>query len=472
MPTNAPSVSKLRTLTTQYRRNAMSLLLRDAVVFKTSMPHIPSDFFESNKELDTIFMALSWFWDKYKTKPKRHEVVQKLKEEFKKRNVDPTQQKETLTVLKDVWRDTNYTPEHVKAQLYDAIVVQQMTEVIGQAADLLDQGNYDELVSGMVQARSSIREGVKIYSYWDDVEDRLERREKKLEDVIPTGVPKLDEMIRGGLPRGKLGLVVAPSGRGKSAIMSAFCCHAIMHGNNGAFFSYELDADDVMARVDANIADVGVSDLHLHKKTVQTRLVKALQSASGDVGELHVRYAPTKSESLDDVINAVDSIRHEFGLTPDVFYLDYFDLLKSSFQVRGDQRYVALEEDMERLRGVAAQFDMACWTASQTNRGGLSKDLVDMDDVAAAYGKVFPLDLMITVSQSDLEAKHDVYKLYIAKNRLGPGGGCVWVKPNWPKMRLDPVSDVDIARWGLDGKAKKKKKPSPLGSMAGKRPSP
>ena len=56
---------------------------------------------------------------------------------------------------------------------------------------------------------------------------------------VPLGVPGLDEMLGGGLPRGYSLLVAGPSGSGKSILAASFLAEGARHGESGVMAAFE-----------------------------------------------------------------------------------------------------------------------------------------------------------------------------------------------------------------------------------------
>lgn len=58
-------------------------------------------------------------------------------------------------------------------------------------------------------------------------------------DVVPSGVPALDELLGGGTERGTATLLVGPAGSGKSTIAAQYAVAAARRGGHAAFFTFE-----------------------------------------------------------------------------------------------------------------------------------------------------------------------------------------------------------------------------------------
>ncbi len=445
------SVSRLRTATPQFKRDLLALLLSDNIFCRTVVPKLPEDIFDQIPEYGAIYGELRTFVLKFGNRPRQHELAQIIEEACEDSNVGTVRTQDILKIHSKLWVHTGFTPANVRERVYDAIVIHEMRDVLKGAADLLDSGKYDELLMGMQAARNSAMEEGALTEYWETAQDRVTNRGNKgsAAQLIPTGMGELDMLFGGGVPRGKLAVVMAASGRGKSAILACMSAHTTLQGYVGAYLTYELDDADIMDRVDASLSGIALRELGLRKKPLMRSLVKAAKKAKPAPGPLFVKFSPTKSEGLSGVRAFLERIRTERGTTPDVLYLDYFDLLKMEGSYSA--KHEALEENMEMLRGLAGEYNMAIWTACQTNRGGVSKGQVDMEDMASSYGKVFPLDVLIAVGQGEKEKRNDVFRLFVAKSRISKGQETFYIRPEFEKMQMNMLTDTEVQSLGLGG---------------------
>lgn len=74
---------------------------------------------------------------------------------------------------------------------------------------------------------------------------------------LSTGVPVLDEMLGGGLPRGYSVLVAGPSGSGKSILAAAFLAEGARRGETGVIAAFEQRPNRERNRVLADLIDRG-----------------------------------------------------------------------------------------------------------------------------------------------------------------------------------------------------------------------
>ena len=100
--------------------------------------------------------------------------------------------------------------------------------------------------------------------------------------------------------------------------------------------------------------------------------------------------------------------------------VDYGDLLKPVV-VRKEKRN-ELESIYEEMRAISAEFECPVWTASQTNRSGLSAEVITMEQISEAFNKCFVADFIFSVSRTIEDKQSNQGKIFVAKNRNGPDG--------------------------------------------------
>ena len=67
---------------------------------------------------------------------------------------------------------------------------------------------------------------------------------------IPSGVPELDKMLNGGIPRGSVTLIIGPAGIGKTTLGLHFLITAAHRGENSALYAFDEDINSILKRCD------------------------------------------------------------------------------------------------------------------------------------------------------------------------------------------------------------------------------
>ena len=100
--------------------------------------------------------------------------------------------------------------------------------------------------------------------------------------------------------------------------------------------------------------------------------------------------------------------------------VDYADILKDTSNSR-EVRH-ALGNIYEDLRGLAGEFQIPIWTASQANRSALDEDVIEATKVSESYQKVMTADFVMSLSRKVEDKIGNTGRFHVIKNRFGPDG--------------------------------------------------
>jgi replicative DNA helicase len=278
-----------------------------------------------------------------------------------------------------------------------------------KSVPLLEKSSFDEIAKVINDA---IKMGDPSDFGYDYLKDFEKRFEIKARNPITTGWQDIDDLCRGGLGKGELGVVIAPTGAGKSMALVHLGAQAIKLGKTVVHYTLEL-ADTVTAsRYDSCITKIPLSDLHSFKEEIYEQ-VQDME------GTLIVKEYPTKSASTRSLRTHLEKLRMR-DIIPDMIIIDYGDLLRP-ISGKNEKRH-ELESIYEEMRGLAQEFNCTCWTASQTNRSGLNAEVITMESISEAFNKCFVADFIFSLSRTVEDKQSNTGRLFVAKNRNGPDG--------------------------------------------------
>jgi len=300
-------------------------------------------------------------------------------------------------------------PEYIKETALDFCRKQNLKEAMLRSIPLLQKNSFDEISQVINEALKLGSENNFGYDYLADFEKRFEPKHRV---PVSTGWQDIDRIIGGGLGKSELGVVIAPTGAGKSMVLVHLGANAIAEGKTVIHYTLELQETVIATRYDSCITGYPLSDIINFKEEVYEE-IKDIE------GTLIVKEYPTKSAST-NTIRAHLSRLIKRGIRPGMIIVDYADLLKPVV-VRKEKRN-ELESIYEELRAISTEFQCPIWTASQTNRSGLSAEVITMEQISEAFNKCFVADFIFSVSRSIEEKQNNLGKIFIAKNRNGPDG--------------------------------------------------
>jgi len=299
--------------------------------------------------------------------------------------------------------------DYIKETSLDFCRKQKLKEAMMKSVNLLQTCSFDEISKVINDA---LKLGSENNFGHDFIADFEERYKPKFRLPVTTGWDEIDNITSGGLGRNELGVVIAPTGAGKSMALVHLGSQAIKEGKTVVHYTLELQDTVVACRYDSCITKYPLSDLSNFKDEIFEE-IKNLD------GTLIVKEYPTKSAST-NTIKAHLSRLVKRGIEPGMVIVDYADLLRPVV-VRKEKR-TELESIYEELRGLSNEFNCPVWTASQTNRSGLNAEVVTMEQISEAFNKCFVADFICTLSRTIEDKQNNRAKMFIAKNRNGPDG--------------------------------------------------
>ena len=177
-------------------------------------------------------------------------------------------------------------------------------------------------------------------------------------------------------------------------------------------YTLELNQAYVGLRYDTIISGINTQQLKYYKEDVQSKLFDIQ-------GNLMIKYYPTRTASVQTISSHLKQLEL-IEFKPDVIVVDYADILKPISNYR--EKRLNLGETYEHLRGMAGEFDVPVWTASQANRSSLEEEVIGADKVSEDYSKVMTADFVMSISRKVEDKVANLARVHIIKNRFGVDG--------------------------------------------------
>ena len=314
-------------------------------------------------------------------------------------------------VLKEVFKNIEATDlDYVKDKALDFHKSQVLKDAIVKSAEILERdGDTDEIKSIIDTAMQAGVERNLGHDYLQDIDKRYEESARI---TSPTPWDIINELMQGGLGAGELGVIVAPSGIGKSWTLAAMGAYGISKGMNVVHYTLELNEAYVGLRYDSIFSGVEVQNLKYHKEEIMEKLSKL-------DGNLTIKYYPTKFCTVNTLSAHLKKVM-TFGTRVDMVLVDYADIMRDVHRTR-EVRH-ALGNIYEDLRGLAGELQIPIWTASQANRSALDEDVIEAGKIAESYAKIMVADFVMSLSRKIEDKISNTGRFHVIKNRFGPDG--------------------------------------------------
>ena len=299
--------------------------------------------------------------------------------------------------------------EYIKDTSLDFCKKQNLKAAMVKSIGLLQKSSFDE-ISQVIN--DSLKLGMDNEEGYDWKRDFEERFRPRFRNPVSTGWELIDDISKGGLGQKELGVVIAPTGAGKSMALVHLGTQALKEGKTVVHYTLELQDTVVASRYDSCLTKIPLQSLTSFKEKIYEEVLEI-------EGKLIVKEYPTKSASTQTIRNHLEKLRMR-SIEVDMIIVDYGDLLRP-VRYQKEKRN-ELESIYEELRGIAAEYEAPVWTASQTNRSGLNAEVITMESISEAFNKCFVADFIFSISRTVEDKTTNGGRLFIAKNRNGPDG--------------------------------------------------
>ena len=302
-------------------------------------------------------------------------------------------------------RDNNRKPDALPSLLTDALAV-----------------SFDNRVGHDYLKDSDTR-----FDYYHQVEER-----------IPFDLEFFNKITKGGLPQKTLNVALAGTGVGKSLFMCHMASNCLSQGKNVLYITLEMAEERIAERIDANLMNISIDDLHdLPKTMYQDKIEKVKKRADGT---LIIKEYPTASAHTNHFRQLIQELAIKKSFKPDIIFVDYLNICASS-RFRGGSNinsYTIIKAIAEELRGLAVENNLPIVTATQTTRSGFVSTDIGLEDTSESFGLPATADFMFAlISTDELEELNQIAVKQL-KNRY-----------NDPTSNKRFVLGVDLAKMKL-----------------------
>lgn len=317
-------------------------------------------------------------------------------------------------------------------------------DAIIEAMSLVESGKMDEAVSLITEANAISFDESLGHDYFEDLKDRVLRM-KSGEDILLTGMSELDKRIGGGWHKKSLNIFGAETNAGKTLIMSDITLKLLAQGYNGLYVTLEIYEDLLANRIDANLADISLSNLVDDPDLMMSTLmaIKDKRDSEGNpFGRLIIKYTSPGCMNSNGLLALIRELQlKRNGFKPDFIMVDYIGLLVPNNKSFSDNTYGKLKTVAEELRAVGSTLNVPVFSAVQVNRDAFGSPDIGLENTSDSMGIPMTADVMIMITR-DKDA--DIMKWFIAKSRFSKNGQSFVVDVVYDKMRLSCTGDSEV----------------------------
>lgn len=267
---------------------------------------------------------------------------------------------------------------------------------------------------------------------FEDIAQRHEQRKTTGCDAMghSTGFPRLDSIL-GGLDRGRMSVMLAAPGAGKTTASNQIAYDVAASGASVLYVSFENTPDDLILKQIARLA--GKSANEIRRGRVDPADLKGAYQTFAAAGGRHLYYVEgTSSTTVETIRTALVQFQRHYPDTYPLVVVDFLQRLATTTDVIG--RGAGLDDMRGRvglisqqLRGLANESGAHIWAISSTNRAAYNTDKATPGLASGREsGDIeFAADHVITLAPGKGESismTTDPYAFNVVKNRHGETG--------------------------------------------------
>lgn len=263
---------------------------------------------------------------------------------------------------------------------------------------------------------SRVSDALKAGQPKDSGHDYARDYKKRLKDELRSPVPildGLDYLIGGGISRGELAVVMAPTGGGKSMFLVRAATEAIKAGKKVVYYTLELSEELVGLRFDACINNIPLTKASKYEELIKYTTEKLKIN-------LKIRNYPDGTADINTFYAHLDWLKSNENFEPDLIVVDYADNMKAL--TKGELLRHELVDIYRALRAMSIEVGAPCLTASQTSGDGYLKKEIELSMNAEAKAKNNIADLVLGFGRDTIQTGANKASLKILKNRNGSIG--------------------------------------------------
>lgn len=240
----------------------------------------------------------------------------------------------------------------------------------------------------------------------DYVQDYMKRFDfyHAVERKIPFDLEYFNKITRDGVAPKTLSVVMAGTGVGKSLFLCHHAAACLKNHMNVLYITCEMSEEKIAERIDANILDVTMDELKQLPRVAYEKKINNM--CGGFKGKLIIKEYPTATANANHFRFLLDELWLKKKFKPDVIFVDYLNIC-SSIRMKANSNansYTIVKSIAEELRGLAVEYNVPLFTATQTNREGYSNSDPDLTNTSESFGLPATSDLMFAlISTEELE---------------------------------------------------------------------
>jgi replicative DNA helicase len=401
-------------LGTSFQQALIKAIIEDKKYGETIIDVIESKYFDNNS-FRFITQHIKELYKKYGKIPNYDSLSQKIVLEMGSQESARIH----LDTIESI-KEKEDTEQLVKDEALNFCKQQNLRKELKKVNTIIDNGAFHEYQTIESIIQKALQVGIPPEESMDVFHDIDAALEKDNRQAIPTGINGLDNMLKGGLGRGELGVVLAPTGTGKTTLLTKFANSAYVHD----FHVLQIFFEDNPANIKRKHFTIwtGIEpDEQPERKEEVKEMVEELQGRCK--GSLSIIKLPSDSVTISEIKSRIRKQISD-GKQIDMLLIDYVDCISPERSNFGEE-WKGEGSVMRSLESMTSEFNIAIWTATQGNRESISSEVVTTDQMGGSIKKAQIGHVVLSVGKTLEQKEHNLATMTLLKSRIGQDG-VIW----------------------------------------------
>jgi len=374
------------------------------------LPFLNANYFSDNTE-KIVFKEVFDFVNKYKNLPTHESLVINFTES---KSLTETDVKSAIQLLNEIKQnkeekvELKWLSEQTEKFCQDKAIYNAIMESVSILDDKSSKKSKGEIPKLLADALGISFDSHVGHDYINDSDERYDFYHR-VEERIPFDLDFFNKITKGGLPVKTLNIALAGTGVGKSLFMCHMAASCLSQGQNVLYITMEMAEEKIAERIDANLLNITLDELHVIPKEDYERKFSALKNKTQ--GKLIIKEYPTAAASTMHFRALLSELALKKTFRPDIIFIDYLNICSSSRVKPGANinSYMYIKSIAEELRGLAVENEVPIVSATQTTRSGFTNSDPGLEDTSESFGLPATADFMFAlITNEELEGLNQI----------------------------------------------------------------
>lgn len=395
-----------------FQKSLIKVIIEDKKFAVTIIDVIESKYFDG-PYFRYIIENVKEMYSKYGEIPSYDTVAQKIMSE----NTKDTTTSIHIDTLKSIKEHELSDEGWIKDTSMNFCKQQVLKKELKLVEKIIENGDFEEYR----KIEKIIQNALQVGASSDDIRDVFENIEGALQKdsrlPVPLGVTGLDNLLKGGLGVGELGVILAPTGTGKTTFLTKIANTAYNQGKNVLQIFFEDNVTNILRKHYTIWTGIAPDD-QIERKEEVIELVKQKESES--TGKIKLLKMPSDSVTISEIKSKLRKL-HSEGFSVDVLVIDYIDCISPEKSNFGEE-WKGEGNVMRSLEAMTSEFNLVIWTATQGNRESISSEVVTTDQMGGSIKKAQIGHVVVSIAKTLEQKEHNLATITLLKSRIGRDG--------------------------------------------------